>query len=124
MRGRQVRDVRRWIWTVEGGAVARGRKRNDDHQRLSRRDHRRPCRPSGTYGLFLEIQPTGPWTWILSTQTEWGAYQYESKYDVVRVPATPAPAPYTEFLIKNIPENQKVNLPVYEQALKALKEKS
>jgi hypothetical protein len=24
----------------------------------------------------------------------------------------------------NIPENQKVNLPVYEQALKALKEKS
>lgn len=29
-----------------------------------------------------------------------------------------------EIAIKNIPENQKVNLPVYEQALKALKEKS
>jgi hypothetical protein len=29
-----------------------------------------------------------------------------------------------ESAIKNIPENQKVNLPVYEQALKALKEKS
>jgi hypothetical protein len=29
-----------------------------------------------------------------------------------------------EIAIKNIPENQKVNLPVYEQPLKALKEKS
>jgi tetratricopeptide (TPR) repeat protein len=28
-----------------------------------------------------------------------------------------------EIAIKNIPENQKVNLPVYEQALEALKEK-
>jgi len=27
-------------------------------------------------------------------------------------------------LDRNIPDNQKVNLPVYEQALKALKEKS
>jgi predicted Zn-dependent protease len=29
-----------------------------------------------------------------------------------------------EIAIKNIPESQKANLPVYEQALKALKEKS
>jgi len=28
-----------------------------------------------------------------------------------------------EIAIRNIPANQKVNLPVYEQALKALKEK-
>ena len=28
-----------------------------------------------------------------------------------------------EIAIKNIPENQKVNLPVYEQTLKALREK-
>jgi DUF2911 family protein len=53
---------------------------------------------AGTYGLFLEIQASGPWTWILSTQTGWGAYQYDSKYDVVRVAATPEVAPYTEFL--------------------------
>jgi hypothetical protein len=53
---------------------------------------------AGTYGLFLEIEPAGPWTWIMSTQTGWGAYQYDPKYDVVRVPATPEPAPYTEFL--------------------------
>jgi DUF2911 family protein len=52
----------------------------------------------GTYGLFLEIRPSGPWTWILSTQTGWGAYQYDAKYDVVRVAATPDAAPYTEFL--------------------------
>lgn len=52
----------------------------------------------GTYGLFLEIQPTGAWTWILSAQVGWGAYQYDAKYDVVRVAATPEAAPYTEFL--------------------------
>jgi hypothetical protein len=53
---------------------------------------------AGSYGLFLEIQPSGPWTWILSTQPGWGAYQYDAKYDVVRVAATPEAAPYTEFL--------------------------
>jgi hypothetical protein len=53
---------------------------------------------AGTYGLFLELQPSGPWTWILSTQIGWGAYQYDPKYDVIRIAATPEPAPYTEFL--------------------------
>jgi tetratricopeptide (TPR) repeat protein len=53
---------------------------------------------AGTYALFLELQPSGPWTWILSTQIGWGAYQYDPKYDVVRVTATPEAAPYTEFL--------------------------
>jgi len=53
---------------------------------------------AGTYGLFLEVQPSGPWTWILSTQTGWGAYQYDPKYDVARVNANPEAAPYTEFL--------------------------
>jgi tetratricopeptide (TPR) repeat protein len=53
---------------------------------------------AGTYGLFLEIQPSGPWTWILTTQIGWGAYQYDPKYDVVRVAAPPEPASYTEFL--------------------------
>jgi hypothetical protein len=53
---------------------------------------------AGTYGLFLEIQPTGPWTWIMSSRIGWGAYQYDPKYDIVRMPADPEPAPYTEFL--------------------------
>ncbi len=53
---------------------------------------------AGTYALFLELQPSGPWTWIFSTQPGWGAYQYDPKYDVLRVEATPQPAGYTEFL--------------------------
>ncbi len=62
--------------------------------------------PAGTYGLFLEIEPAGPWTWIMSTQTGWGAYQYDSKYDVVRVTASPEPAPYTEFLTYGFDERR------------------
>lgn len=61
---------------------------------------------AGTYGLFLEIAPSGPWTWILSTQTGWGAYQYDPKFDVVRVPATPQAAPYTEFLTYGFDERR------------------
>jgi len=53
---------------------------------------------AGTYGLFLEVQPSSPWTWILSTQTGWGAYQYDPKYDVVRIATSSEGAPYTEFL--------------------------
>jgi hypothetical protein len=53
---------------------------------------------AGTYALFLEVQPSGPWTWILSTQAGWGAYQYDEQYDVLRVAAAPEAAPYTEFL--------------------------
>jgi len=53
---------------------------------------------AGTYGLFLELQPNGPWTWIFSTQTGWGAYQYDPKYDALRTDATPRPAAYTESL--------------------------
>ena len=54
--------------------------------------------PAGTYGLFLETAASGPWTWILSKQIGWGAYQYDPKFDVVHVPATPEAAPYTVFL--------------------------
>lgn len=53
---------------------------------------------AGTYALFLELEQTGPWSWIFSQQIGWGAYQYDSKYDVLRVPADPEVAPYTEFL--------------------------
>jgi hypothetical protein len=54
--------------------------------------------PAGQYALFLELQPSGPWTWILSKHIGWGAYQYDPQYDVLRVAATPEAAPYTEFL--------------------------
>ena len=54
---------------------------------------------AGTYGLFLALDKTGPWTWIFSTTSAgWGSYQYDPKDDVLRVAVTPQSAPYTEFL--------------------------
>ena len=44
--------------------------------------------PAGTYGLFAIPGPV-EWTVILNkTAKQWGAYQYDAKEDVVRVPAT------------------------------------
>jgi tetratricopeptide (TPR) repeat protein len=53
---------------------------------------------AGTYGLFLALARTGPWTWIFSKNLGWGAYQYEEKDDVLRVPANTQEAPFTEFM--------------------------
>jgi len=54
---------------------------------------------AGTYALFLELQKEGPWTWIFNTQADgWGSFQYDSSKDVLRVPVSPQPAPFTEFL--------------------------
>jgi tetratricopeptide (TPR) repeat protein len=54
---------------------------------------------AGTYALFLELEKSGPWSWIFSTQaTGWGSYQYDPKNDALRVPVTPQSASYTEFL--------------------------
>jgi tetratricopeptide (TPR) repeat protein len=54
---------------------------------------------AGTYALFLELAETGPWQWIFSNQTAgWGSFQYDPKYDALRVPATPQDAPFTEYL--------------------------
>jgi len=61
---------------------------------------------AGTYALFLDLEPTGPWSWIFSTQVGWGAYQYDPKFDALRVPATPETAPYTEFLTYGFDERR------------------
>jgi len=54
---------------------------------------------AGTYGLFLELDKDGPWTWVFSRDaTGWGSYQYDPKDDVLRVTAVPADAAYTEFM--------------------------
>ncbi|HEY8021437.1 MAG TPA: DUF2911 domain-containing protein [Thermoanaerobaculia bacterium] len=54
---------------------------------------------AGTYGLFVEVEPGGPWTWIFSRAASgWGSYQYDPQDDVLRVPATPRDAPPTEYL--------------------------
>jgi len=62
---------------------------------------------AGTYGLFLELDKTGPWTWIFSTSsTGWGSYQYDPKDDVLRVGVNPKDAPYTEFLTYGFDERR------------------
>ena len=54
---------------------------------------------AGVYGLFLEVQKDGPWTWILSKDANsWGSYFYNPELDVVRVQATPEESEYTEYL--------------------------
>lgn len=54
---------------------------------------------AGTYGLFLELEKTGPWSWIFSNNSiGWGSFQYDPKADALRVPVSPVTAPYTEFM--------------------------
>jgi hypothetical protein len=54
---------------------------------------------AGTYGLFLDVEKSGPWTWIFSKAAKgWGSFQYDPKDDVLRVPVDPVDAPYTEFM--------------------------
>jgi tetratricopeptide (TPR) repeat protein len=54
---------------------------------------------AGTYGLFLELEKTGPWVWIFSNNSSgWGSFQYDPKDDVLRIPVNPQAAPYAEFL--------------------------
>lgn len=55
--------------------------------------------PAGTYGLFLDVEKEGEWTWIFSkNSTSWGSYFYDPKEDALRVQALPVEAPYTEWL--------------------------
>lgn len=53
---------------------------------------------AGTYGLFLDVEKTGPWYWIFSSHLGWGSFQYDEKDDVLRVPVTPQDSPFTEYL--------------------------
>lgn len=54
---------------------------------------------SGTYGLFLDVEKEGPWSWILSKDiNSWGSYYYNPESDVVRVLTTPQECEYTEWL--------------------------
>ncbi len=53
---------------------------------------------AGSYALFLELAKSGPWTWILSNNPGWGAFQYDPKDVVLRASTTPQEATFTEFL--------------------------
>jgi hypothetical protein len=61
---------------------------------------------AGTYALFLEVEPTGSWSWIFSNHLGWGSYQYDAKDDVLRVPVTPQDAPFTEYLTYGFDERR------------------
>ena len=61
---------------------------------------------AGTYALFLDVEKDGPWTWIFNTNPGWGSFQYDPKYDVLRVKADAHEAPYTEFLTFNFDERR------------------
>ena len=54
---------------------------------------------AGTYGLFLAVSSSGPWTWVFSkNSTSWGSYFYDMKDDALRVDVSPSDSPYSEYL--------------------------
>jgi hypothetical protein len=61
---------------------------------------------AGTYGLFLDVEKTGPWNWIFSNHLGWGSFQYDEKDDVLRVPVTPQDSPFTEYLTYGFDERR------------------
>ena len=70
---------------------------------------------AGKYALFLELEKTGPWTWIFSKFIGWGSFQYDAKYDALRVTATPEDAPFTEFMTYGFDERQPDSAAAYLQ---------
>lgn len=54
---------------------------------------------AGTYGVFLDVEKDGPWTWIFSNNSgSWGSYYYSPEEDALRVQSTPKESEYTEYL--------------------------
>ena len=54
---------------------------------------------AGTYGVFLDVEREGSWSWIFSkNSTSWGSYFYDAKEDALRVQTTAVEVPYTEWL--------------------------
>lgn len=71
---------------------------------------------AGTYGLFLDVEKTGPWTWVFSKAARgWRSFQYDAKDDVLRVTAEPADAPYTEFMTFGFDERRPTSTVTYLQ---------
>jgi tetratricopeptide (TPR) repeat protein len=71
---------------------------------------------AGTYGVFLDVEKDGPWTWIFSNNsTSWGSYFYSDKEDALRVKTTPVDAPYTEWLTYGFDDRQQTSATAYLQ---------
>src|SRR6266446_3405325 len=71
---------------------------------------------AGIYGLFLDVEKSGPWTWIFSKAAKgWGSFQYDPKDDVLHVPVDPVDAPYTEFMTIGFDERRPASTVAYLQ---------
>src|SRR5882757_989893 len=71
---------------------------------------------AGTYGVFLDAEKTGPWTWIFSKAAKgWGSFQYDAKDDVLRVAVNAVDAPYTEFMTFGFDERKPASAVAYLQ---------
>ena len=71
---------------------------------------------AGMYGVFLDVEKSGPWTWVFSKAAKgWGSYEYDAKDDVLRVAAEPAEAPYTEFMTFGFDERKPASTVAYLQ---------
>lgn len=71
---------------------------------------------AGTYGLFLDVEKEGQWTWILSKDfNSWGSYFYNPELDVVRVQTTPSECEYTEWLTFSFDNRQRNTTTAYIQ---------
>jgi tetratricopeptide (TPR) repeat protein len=70
---------------------------------------------AGRYALFLDVEKDGPWNWILSSNIGWGSYQYDPRYDVLRVAAQPQESSYTEWLTYGFDERLPNSAVVYMQ---------
>jgi hypothetical protein len=60
----------------------------------------------GTYALFLDVEKESDWNWILSSNMGWGSFQYDPKFDVLRIPSTAEEAAYTEWLTYGFDDRQ------------------
>ena len=70
---------------------------------------------AGTYAMFLDLEKTGPSYWILSSNIGWGSFQYEPKFDIIRIPTNPEDAPYTEWLTYGFDNRQTNSTSAYLQ---------
>lgn len=62
---------------------------------------------AGKYGVFLQAEKEGAWTWILSKDANsWGSYFYNPELDAVRLQATPEECEYTEWLTYTFTDRQ------------------
>lgn len=71
---------------------------------------------AGIYGIFIDVQESGHWTWILSTDANnWGHYHYDPAHDAIRVKAQPKEAPFTEWLTYGFDDRRPTSAVAYLQ---------